>query len=655
VKHRADIDGLRGLAVLLVVLYHAGASGFMGGYVGVDVFFTVSGYLLTRLLIDEQQRGGISLGAFYARRARRILPASLAVAAGVLLAGTVLFAPADLRELSGSLIALSTFTSNFYFWRRVDYFESSAPEHPMLHTWSLGLEEQFYLLLPLALLALGRLHWPARFGVLALAAAASLALGVWLTWTHPAAAFYLLPTRGWELLLGGLVALRTPVQRAGLSRGVQWTGLAMIFAAATQFGAQTPFPGIAALLPCLGTAAILWAGTRDPSRTSVLTARPLVAIGLISYSLYLWHWPVLSFARYRLGDELGVAVTSACLGLALVLAWLTWRWVEVPFRERRVLAGDRAWWRSAVASVAVLAACAAGVGAWGGPCRSPELATLEMELDASLSESKSACHLGPRGLARDDQLCVFGDRKQGEQLLLWGDSHANALLPVLQQVVRSRSISVVQATYSGCPPLLDTDIAHSTTDHRCREFNDLVVRTVRERQIKVVVLSAYWAAYAGSPAESRLSRWVDPYSDGSDLGGSDAAGNRRQFELALRRTGQALADMGVRVLLVHQVPVQPVYVPHALIRVRLSGDSSGEGGLPLAAHRAMTADLRQMLTGSIPAARRLDPAEILCKSGRCAWEEDGHPLYIDSHHLSRRGALLLAPLFEREFDDVVHH
>jgi peptidoglycan/LPS O-acetylase OafA/YrhL len=337
--YRPDIDGLRAVAVLAVVLFHADAAVLPGGYVGVDVFFVVSGFLIARLIETECAAGVFSFAGFYERRIRRLIPALavvFAISTGLALA---LLSPSQLEHFAGSLLAANFFGANIFFWRTSDYFAVAAEWQPLLHTWSLSVEEQFYLVFPLALVALRRFGRRAVVAALCAVACVSLALAIWGAAHKPAATFYLLPTRTWELLLGALFAL-APLPRAR-SRGgreiLALTGLALIAAAAAGVPGPAAAPLAAIVLAAAGTALLVHAGgCGSHSARRLLAAPPLVLIGLASYSLYLWHWPLLVFARHATATrELPPALTAAVVLLAILLALVSWRYVERPFRVRR--------------------------------------------------------------------------------------------------------------------------------------------------------------------------------------------------------------------------------------------------------------------------------------------------------------------------------
>ena len=334
--YRREIDGLRAVAVLPVILFHAGLPLFPGGFAGVDVFFVISGYLITTLILLDVEGGRFSIGRFYERRARRILPALFVVMAVTLPLAFLVMLPSQLRDLTDSAAAVAVFLSNFYFLSQVDYFAPDAELQPLLHTWSLAVEEQFYLLFPLAFVLLWRRGRGLTIAVLAIVAVLSLMLAAWAAGENPARNFFFTGTRMWELLAGALAAIGLhgrPLRGNGLLAGA---GMAMILGAMLVFDGQTPFPSLWTLVPVVGTVLVIMFAGPGTAVARLLSWRGFVGIGLISYSAYLWHQPAFALARIYHVAEPPVWAMAALFGATLGLAWLTWAWVEQPFRRRPV-------------------------------------------------------------------------------------------------------------------------------------------------------------------------------------------------------------------------------------------------------------------------------------------------------------------------------
>ncbi len=336
--YRPDIDGLRAIAVVVVVLFHAHLGPFAGGFVGVDVFFVISGYLIVGIILDDIEAGRFSIAAFYERRLRRLFPALFAVLIACTVCGYLLFLPDEYRKFGQSIVATSAFVSNFLFWYQAGYFDTPAELKPLLHTWSLAVEEQFYLIFPAFLFVVSKYAKDATTRLVSIIAVISFALSAWSLSNHPDAAFYLPHTRMWELMIGALlVCAPIPLLTTQLVRtSAAVLGVVLIGISSTLFSSKTPFPGPAALLPCLGAALIIHAGRSGTTFVGTLLAtRPFVYVGLVSYSLYLWHWPILVFARAVSVRPLSPAEAAALVVLSFIAADLSWRFVESPFRGKR--------------------------------------------------------------------------------------------------------------------------------------------------------------------------------------------------------------------------------------------------------------------------------------------------------------------------------
>lgn len=635
-RYRADVDGLRAVAVLAVLLFHGGL-GCPGGYVGVDVFFVISGFLITSLLWRDLETGRFTFGTFWERRARRILPAAAAVALATLAVGWFVLLPDDLASLGRAAVALAGFAANFHYWQATGYFDGAAEEKPLLHTWSLAVEEQFYFFVPFLLWVLYR-RSAGRRGALALgglAFAASLGLSVYGVARFPSATFYLLPTRAWELLLGALLALAPATSALARSRawreGLAAAGLGLVLVPVLAYDANTPFPGLAALPPCLGTALMIranddGAGGAPTSVARLLAAAPVVFVGAISYSLYLVHWPLLAFARYLAPAPLALPARAGLLALAVALAYLSYRFVETPFRTRALGASRGAMFAFAGAGLAAVLGGGALLVARGGfpqrlPAQSLEYASVrsdrtyihELEL-----EDVRAGALVPIGVA---------DPARPPSLLVWGDSHAMAALPAFDALLRERGLAGRAATHSSTAPVLDWHLERTEWGLRAesRPYNRAVLAYARRRSIRDVVLSARWGMYADC--------------------GPEGTG---PFGPALVSTVRQLAAGGSRVFILLDVPGHAFDVPAALARAVLSGRDLA----PYCARPESTPafdGLDPALVEAVRAAggRFIDPKPAFVHPGRGHYvvEAGGAALYRDEGHLTNEGARrVLLPL-----------
>lgn len=656
--YRAEVDGLRALAILPVVLFHIDVSGFGGGYVGVDVFFVISGYLITSLIQRELDQGQFSFLRFWERRARRILPALTVVVLFSFAAGCFILIPSDLENWGRSAFTQSLFASNILFWLQSGYFDADAESKPLLHTWSLAVEEQFYFFFPFALFVLSLFSRSLRVWTIASALLFSFALSVWGVANHPNATFYLLPTRGWELLLGALIALAPRSSSEALAahsrnEALSWVGLVAIAAAVLTYDTETPFPGWAALLPCIGTAAIIWAnGTRLTFLGRMLSTAPLVQIGLISYSLYLWHWPLIVFIDYASFDELTLLDKSAIIALSIVLAWLSWKFVENPIR-RRVLLRKRTH-LAAAAATGLLVAGGLGLSAElasGYPSRLPADARRYAAGAVDGNPRGKECHSISVKLVEPIKPCRLGATGSNDnpELLVLGDSHASALMPVLDAMAAEYSVPAWFASYSGCPPIQGVFSTGKQNDG-CPKFNQTVLRLAEEHKIQHLVLIANWSLYTEGE-ESGEMEWLISDAQSNSQSPQDP---RVVFEKRFTETLDALLQHGFTVWIVKQVPLQRFLPPVRLTQVSLYGGDPNSVGRPLSEHVARQSFVNSVLE-KIEHARvhLLDPAALLCaEDGMCKTARNGHSLYKDEHHLSRFGALQMRPMFEPMFKSI---
>lgn len=498
--YRPDIDGLRAIAVISVFLHHLNPSLLPGGFIGVDVFFVISGYLITGQ-ISEEIRGDIfSIRQFYQRRINRIIPALVTVVSASMVTGLILLSPADLVLLTKSAVYSIFGVSNIFFWREYgNYFAANSAEAPLLHTWSLGVEEQFYVIWPILLLLMFKVARRYAIALLMLLVFTAFLVSEAGTRIAASAAYYLLPTRFFELMIGGLLAL---LSKRYPPRNTTQSGIAVVFGLVLVVGSlfwtdkATPFPGIWALWPCLGTALLIWSGLKPNELHRILTLNPMVFIGLVSYSLYLWHWPFIAFLHY-LDIEIDLSVGGAVVGAALLLSWFSWKFVETPARRSgasmpflAVLAK-----RFALPAFVLLALNAIAVQGRGFPERfSTEVAQLEAAKNTKPNELRAGCHV-PTALFNTLPLdhCRIGMSKAKPDGILLGDSFANHFTGMLDVIAKHDGLSLMDYTMDGCPPIVGYNTGKNATyAQRCRLRNDAAYAQLVQNRYQHVILASNW-------------------------------------------------------------------------------------------------------------------------------------------------------------------
>ncbi len=507
-QYRPEIDGLRALAIVPVVVYHAGVSGFGGGYVGVDVFFVISGYLITSIILAEKSVGKFTMSGFYERRARRILPALFFLMIAGIPFAWFWMTPHHLKGYAQSMVATSVFLPNIYFFLKSSYFDIDADEKPLLHTWSLGVEEQYYLTFPLFVILAWRWGLIRFAWVVAIVALSSLGVSEWASRAYPVANFYLAPTRAWELSLGSLLAVfqalgvRSCLVPSMRRKLLEFAGIVLIVAPVFVYDHSTRFPGAWALPPTVGAALIICFADETTLIGRLLACTPVRAIGLISYSLYLWHQPVFAFARLYGTEALSPKLILALIVLSMALAFFSWRFIEQPLRDRRRFSRRRIFGLALAGSVFFVALGLAGHLADGFPNRlSPDQLEIFAFADDPATQSKAFpgknCFLAPEQDASAFGPCTEGADAGGRVAYLWGDSHAAHLYSGLSKRLGSE-YRLTTLTSGACPPLLNYGRS------ACRSINKFVLGKIALDQPDLVVIAAVWGNYEWREVERTI-------------------------------------------------------------------------------------------------------------------------------------------------------
>lgn len=653
-RYRPDVDGLRAIAVLSVVLFHAGVQSISGGFSGVDVFFVISGFLITSIIAKEIRRGDFSIVTFYERRIRRILPAFFVVTAFSSIIAFILLMPKEFEGYGKSLIAAALSISNILFYSESGYFDSSAEVKPLLHTWSLGVEEQFYIFFPIFLLAISRFskqRWVVWMLPLAIA---SFLASVWGAEHQPSATFYLAPTRAWELAMGAILALGAipVVHHRFLREIVAFAGTGLIVWGDVALTSESAFPGINALLPCVGAALIIHAGTSGQSLVGHLLGwRPLVLIGLISYSLYLWHWPLLVFAKYYAVRPLTNIETIVVLLTALIAAIASWHFVERPFRKRKmIISRPSVFVGGSILTVVAVAFGLVVVLSKGWPSRMPDDALKLANGASDISASSMACMEKNRTMKEGGELCYIGAEKGTPSFIVLGDSHAGALMPGVDLAAKKWGAKGIHAAMHSCPPLDGVINRKDEIGQRCMKFrNEMLALIEGSPAIQNVVLIARWAAFAEGTRYGKDDIGPKPLLI-DEL--HQSTGNHNVFAAGLERTVERLRRANKQVYIVFSVPEVGWNVPRVSARnVFVSNDMDIRPKMRDFSNRNIyVSEIIDRLV-SKQGVKVIKPEFVLCTSGYCSITINGKSLYYDDNHLSVFGAEFISGLFDPIFQN----
>ncbi len=661
-NYRREIDGLRSVAVVPVVLFHAGFQLFSGGFIGVDIFFVISGYLITSIIIAEREKGSFSLLKFYERRARRILPVLFFVLLCCLPFAWAWMLPAQMASFARSIIAVCLFGSNFFFWHESGgYFAAASEEQPLLHTWSLAVEEQYYMLFPLFVMLMWRFGPRVLIGAIAAIALTSLLLAQYGSMNFATANFYLPNTRAWELLAGSLCAFLLAGGRQYKSNILSLAGLAIIVFSIFAYDDATPFPSLYALVPVLGAVLIILFGSAGSLTARLLSTRPMVGIGLISYSLYLWHQPVFAFVRIRSLTEPSMFLMSllalACCGLA----YLSWRFIETPFRKgggvqllptpARILG-----------SGAILAALFIGIGFYGTmdnglQFRLPadaRIALAEQEHHDSIMET-CLFDKGEVSLPHPVRDCLTKHSTSSKTILI-GDSHAAALAGEALRSFDAANADLYVMTHSACVGFSGFYVSNPKYRLRCNSFFTGIEDYIQERDILTVIMASRWSLYVdGSPfdngeggIEPLKPTYVDLFDRLSEHASQDDPARKARVLKQYVADIQKHLDAGRNVVLVYPIPEAGWNVPELVAKSAMSGVGNLEFSTSYERYQQRNGAVIAAFDAiSHPNLFRVRPADFFCNSfikDRCINSVSAERvLYFDDDHLSDAGADLVVP------------
>lgn len=670
--YRPDIDGLRALAIIPVILFHAGIAGFSGGFVGVDIFFVISGFLISSIILRELKEGKFSLIKFWERRVRRIMPVMFFISSVVVIAAyfIVLF-PVDFVDFGQSLVAQSFFLANVFFMRKDSYFAGPSESMPLLHMWTLSVEEQFYVVLPLLLVAVwyfGRKFFSkAVIAALLVVALLSFSYNIYLVLGDPGgifsvpfigyiwgsannlrAGFFFLPARAWEFLIGALLAAFSfSVKQKWMAEMFSGIGLLFIVYAIATFDSTTAFPGMAVLLPVFGSALIILANTKQDTVVGSLLSFPvLVWVGLISYSLYLWHWPVIVFSKILFADS-AQNLMYLILPLVFMLSWFTYRFVETPFRLKKVCAKTSHMFLFGFVAIIMLAGAGLAIHfSKGMPGRASEAANAIAIAAADFNPRTYECYRkNLREILSEKDPCILGNQsKENVDFVLWGDSHSDASMPIVDLMAKENGYKGVYFGDSGCRPVLWNESSPEAKEERCEIVKNQALDYIElNKNINKVLLISAWN---GSPKTNNVVNSVegDSLKEGIDESESD-------FYQSLKFTVEAISSEGRVVYLMKKVPSYQFDSRKEFIKATLTGKALKSFNIPYREYKSENLVQNKVIDrlAKEGLVKVIDPAEAFCNEKVCSMVIDGKILYKDGGHLNTTGSMLLRPYLKDFF------
>ena len=661
--YRPEIDGLRALSVLAVALFHIDFPFFGGGFSGVDVFFVISGYLITSMIENEIALGKFSLVDFWERRIRRILPALTVVIVFVLIFGAIFMVPNHFLDLGQSVGSQGVFLTNYMFWRETGYFDNPAQFKPLLHTWSLSVEEQFYIVIPLVFFFFSKFRASIRKFIVIAGLLISFFSSLYYVENHQNAVFYFLPFRAWELLFGSFLALnviRVKSSNRWVSEVLGTTGILIIISCFIFYDDRTVFSGLWALPVCLGASLFIW-GTSLNNRTSIIKLfgnRVVTLIGKISYSFYLIHWPVLLFGTYLILRPLKFYESIGLILISFGLSYLSWKYIEQPVRLRKILIP-----RSFVLSGGIVTLILfLGIGTLihvnnGFPNRFNDEVNKYAEGNTDDNPRRIECHYKSIDEISKGNLCQTKSNKLGNSerstFISWGDSHADAMMPVLEKISIENDLLMFHASMNGCPPVLNVGRIDWSSQHNdeCVSFNESMLQAVEQKDVGHVILIARWIVYTEGRSDIESSTLREPLLyDLGDRGSVSNESSRKILEKQLTETVEQIVNLGADVWIIEQPPEQNIISPpNQLAQYAIRGKDVSTLGVNFDLHKQREGSVTKLINNvarNYPEVHVISPDIVLCNgSGICPLARDGISIYRDDDHLTVKGSMFLTSLF----------
>ncbi len=634
------MDGLRAIAVLLIIFFHAGFELFQGGFIGVDIFFVISGFLITKNITALQENHSFSLIKFYEKRARRIIPALFFLILCTLPFAWFWMLPEELKELSKSIVSVAVFASNLLFYYQSGYFDSASELKPLLHTWSLGIEEQFYIVFPLILMLFCRSKKP----IILVLACLSLIFAHWCSIVYPSFNFFMLPSRGFELLIGAIVALHNLDKKYQINHELgSVMGLFLIIYALASFDKNTPYPSLYTLIPIIGACLIIIYASSKNIVGKILGSKIFISIGLISYGAYLWHQPLLAFSRLRLIEAPSKTLLFLVCILSLIMGLLSKRYIEDIFRDEKKISQKLFTWLAIIFTLAFILIGFFGYIKQGFPERMNIPKDIINSLADNIIRKKCNPNIDPK-TGDNNNFCILGDEYSSSiSAAIFGDSHSDALLPVFDKVGQENQKKIVHISLGGCPPLLGIDVARGNyPSQTCYELSRRQYKYVKDNNIKVVFLIGRWSLYTDGDYNGDNMYFLTSH----EFPDISKEISRVNFKKSLENTIKKYQELGVRIFLVAQVPHQKVdasllYKKLYFFDVATKGDVIKKLSITKVEHSKFQHFSRDLFVEfqNKYNVKYVNLDDVLCDAEKCLIGNDYISNYRDDDHLSIPGAL----------------
>lgn len=652
-QYRPEIDGLRAIAVLTVILYHAGFSFIQGGYLGVDIFFVISGFLITSIIRSEIIEQKFSLANFYERRIRRIIPPLYLVMSITLGASWFILTPAQLKDLYESTISIVLYFSNFHFWLQSDYFAADASLSPLLHTWSLAVEEQFYFIFPLLLMLMMKLKKIKAPNIILMGCIASLITTIYIYNKDPNANFFFTSSRAWELGIGCWIAClpaTKPIHK-NYSSIITSISLVTILVCMFLFNHDTLHPGPLTIIPVLATAALIRYVNTETATFKILAHKYMVRIGLYSYSAYLWHQPIFALFRIKSDNTPELWQFLPLILVTFLCAHITWKFLEKPVRNKQTISFKKLIIAISLISIIFLGLSALAIKNQGFPERFGKTGTLIYTQQQMATPYNTTCleNYSKKNLSQLIKTCSLGTEKEQYDFILWGDSHAASLAYGLNASAKNLNLKGLQLTSNGCPSSKDiTRLDNKRMQKNCPKDAERALQIIEELKPQYVIILNRWALqFEGSRFDNKLGG--KEHGSTARLSKTKHREELTHEELSayyldyMQNLNHQLAKHGTKLILIQQIPEAGWNVPQSMFY-----NIRDKKNVSLTLPRQTINDRNQKVNtlfkklNNVSSISQIDPVDILCDKNLCYHSENDIPLYFDDDHLSKYASKKLA-------------